>query len=103
MNDFISCNKEDCKKCIEFESQRAYETSGAHTENGAVAYCSDHGGSDFVEDPAEKLYRRELKFREMIETVKNSGNWVKKEGGGLYWNWKFGTRSLTEAYKLETK
>ena len=34
----------------------------------------------------------------MKKAVLNSGKWRKENG--LYWNWKYGTRTLAEAYDL---
>lgn len=55
---YIPCEK--CDKSVCFESQEAYSQSACHTENGSIVKCKKHGGKDYYEDPAQKLYRQQL-------------------------------------------
>ena len=42
----------------------------------------------------------EVDYTEMKKLVLNSKNWKKTDG--LYWNWTLGSKTLREAYEIET-
>jgi len=67
---YVPCT--ECRKPVIFESQRAYDLSGCHTNGGAVVYCSDCGGKDEYQDPAERMYRESLYNTDSMEQAEIS-------------------------------